>query len=220
VKNAERLGIGPEDVPDERTIRRWLKEIRTDDRSEPWAPMAADPGQAKRVLPVLAEAVMSGGEKQWLSRDLAMFIDRVVLLAPTIPPQWAWALARAYQWARANKTNTQALDLTLTLRPWERVRMADTWAGRLREMGEQAGGWPGGGPGLLALAAQLPPPDWAKGDRIWGAELWRILTEGNGAISTDKAEPIDSKLTAKPVDDDRQTETDVDENLRQKRDFG
>src|SRR5215207_4068703 len=88
VKNAERLGIGPEDVPDERTIRRWLKEIRTDDRSEPWAPMAADPGQAKRVLPVLAEAVMSGGEKQWLSRDLAMFIDRVVLLAPTIPPQW------------------------------------------------------------------------------------------------------------------------------------
>lgn len=220
IANADRLGIDSDDVPEERTIRRWLKEIRTSDTSPPWSPMAADRDQAERVLPVLREVVTAGGEKLWLSQDLATLVDQVVFLAPSIPPRWAWALARAYQWARANKTNIQTLDLTLTLRPWERVSKAITWAERLHELGEQAGGWIGGGPGLLALATTLPPPKWAEGDRIWGAALWELLTKGSGPLATDYSEVADSKLTAEPLDDGGQTETNGDENRRENKDFG
>jgi hypothetical protein len=223
VDDADRLGIDLPKLPDERTIRNWLKEIRTCDTSGPWSPMAADPGQAKRVLPVLAEAVRSGGEKRWLTRDQAALADRVVLLAPTIPPRWAWALALGYQWARENKLNTQqGLDLMLAFQPWRSVQGATDWVERLREMGERAGGWPGGGPGLLALAAgELSPPDWASdkhGKNYWGAQLWQILTEGIAPLPPYDSELADSKLTAKRLDDGGQTETDTGKNPHQNTD--
>src|SRR5829696_4148169 len=67
--DAERLGVDPYDLPNKRTIGRWLKDIRTSDTSVQWVPLAdADPGRAARVLPVLAEALTSGGEERWLSR--------------------------------------------------------------------------------------------------------------------------------------------------------
>src|SRR5262249_45476961 len=117
---AERLGIAAR--PDAKTIRRWLKELRTGDTSGSWVPLASpDPGQAARVLPVLAEAVRTGGLELWLTDDQADLIDRIVLAVSTIPPSWALPLGLGFQWALANGCDTRGLDLTLALKPWESV---------------------------------------------------------------------------------------------------
>src|SRR5215216_216731 len=79
-----------------RTVGKRVREYSPQDQSGVWSLLEADADEARRILPVAQWLVSLTGGRVWLTHDLADWVDRVSAVV-SMPPDWAWAFARAYQ---------------------------------------------------------------------------------------------------------------------------
>jgi hypothetical protein len=106
--------------PNVKTIQNWARKLSPPDPSGPWTlDEKSDPEEARLVLEVLPEIVDWTHGRLWPTREMALWIARVRIAAPTIPPRLAYVVARAYRVMTAQKQDARELDLFLGLRIWE-----------------------------------------------------------------------------------------------------
>lgn len=108
-------------VPDTRTIRRWLGDQGLRAAAGTWRWEAAAPSMAARLLPLVAAMrEISGGEVRGLSVDRARAANRLLAIAPDLPPVMTWRLAVEYLVAkdRADRSTLDAIGDYLAHGPW------------------------------------------------------------------------------------------------------
>jgi hypothetical protein len=112
-----------EDAFTVRTVGYRMADCRRLDDTQPWSPFENDDENtledAQRILPVLRWLAGESWGQMWISRAVAWWVGRVCAIADPAP-DWAWAFAKAYQWASGRKeTDTRCLDLALMFRIWD-----------------------------------------------------------------------------------------------------
>jgi hypothetical protein len=103
--------------PSKSTIDRAFDRLKPKDPTGPWSLADADPDDARRVLDVLLFVFLYTEGRVWLSEGLADHVVRLRIASPTMPPDWAYYLARRYQSVASNE-ESRFLDLVVGLAPW------------------------------------------------------------------------------------------------------
>jgi hypothetical protein len=97
-------------LPSLRTVQRIAREVRPSSSGERWSFAAADPEEARLVLPVLAAVGEGYGT---FSRGTVAWLVRIRIAAPELGPRDAFLWAIRYQAAAASGKDTAALDQRL-----------------------------------------------------------------------------------------------------------
>ena len=107
-----------DEIPDSRTIRRYVQRIRSP-KGEAWSLSdCSDPGDAPLVLEALAVAP---GFRFQLSREEGAWIVRVRKAAPDLTPRAARTMAHLYAARAQQERDTWALDALLAFAPWRNL---------------------------------------------------------------------------------------------------
>ena len=105
------------DVPTERTIRQYVKELILPDPSGRWS-LTDDSEEAAFLLSVLGAVVQfSEGRISQLTRKQAEWIERIKHGVPDIPPLTTYYFTRAYMLRESEGQDTAHLDMALALSP-------------------------------------------------------------------------------------------------------
>ena len=122
-------------IPSPRTVQRIAQAVRPDDLTDMWTladtTIELDPGDARKVLDVLAAALHRGrGGVAGLSVALVAWIARIHRVAPELDAARTLALARAYRLCEARGYSVSDLDALLAFAPWRTDASDETrrWA--------------------------------------------------------------------------------------------
>jgi hypothetical protein len=115
----EHLAALTEDLPDDRTLRRWINRARPADTSDDWSLIAADSADARFVLPVLGWR-WTAKQEPLMTVALARWVVRVGRARPGIAPEIANDFAMRYLAAEVSgsKPVMQATDVMLGVEAW------------------------------------------------------------------------------------------------------
>lgn len=120
--------LGKKQVPELRTIQRWVDKLALQDPTAPWQLAEANGEDAALVLPVLAALIeASEGRLKVISNAKAEWIVRLRLVADDLPPWAIYELAHTYMLRRERHDTTDDLDAFLAFAPWRTPEGAERY---------------------------------------------------------------------------------------------
>jgi hypothetical protein len=128
LRGIERAMADREDLPDIRTVQRYVKQIRHGDAGDAWTLPPSAIGGSGFVLTALAEVIrQTRGRVRQITKGLAPWLESVHAVAPDLDAWTAYLVARMYSNRHEQGLPTADLDHFLAFAPWRSDQSARSY---------------------------------------------------------------------------------------------